>query len=194
MSEPIVNPMAQAVKPPAMNADTLITSAMLTEMRACSGARQWFASTFPNGATLRTAWDACHRDDWRVWFACHVLPHEHIVRLTWRFAGQAFRYAAVWKPSLERYADNVTPENWREASNAATAYTDADAFAYSAAASAAYANAADAAYAAAAYAADADAAYTAAAYAADAAYAAAGDARTEQVLWCAAELFQEESA
>jgi hypothetical protein len=98
---------------------TNITAKTLKRMpsgaRACKKPRRWFKSTFPkeqypNGASLRVAWRACPRDDWRVWFALNWLPIEQVQGLAWRFAGQAMRLAGI-----DEYADNVTADNWKEA-------------------------------------------------------------------------------
>ena len=83
--------------------------------RACKSPRRWFKATFPKeqyptGVSLRVAWDACPRDDWRVWFALNWLPIEQVQGLAWKFAGQAMRLAGI-----EEYADNVTADNWEEA-------------------------------------------------------------------------------
>ncbi len=173
-----------------------VTLEMLERMpsgaHACHDARAWFSNEFPDGADWTVAWAACPFDEWRIWFACHALPARSRSALVWKFAGQAFRFAARRFPKLRSLSDNVSRDNYREAYNAANdAYNDAvttyDAYCasatYSAAADAAsatgvatrstsYANAAAATRAAAAY---ADAADAARAYAA---------ARQEQVAWC----------
>ena len=91
----------------------MITMAELESMgeRPCKEAMDWFRETHPDGATLAAAWESCPHDDWRVWYACHTLPREKVIALAYRFAGQAFRYAARAHVSLEPWADNVTPEN-----------------------------------------------------------------------------------
>ena len=118
-------------------------------MGVCSEAVDCFDANFPKGTDLRTAWDACPRDDWRVWFATHSLSREEAERLAWRFAGQAFRFAALIHPSLARFSDNLTPQNWREAYTAyaaCAAYAATTDAAYAATTDAAYADAADAAW------------------------------------------------
>ena len=136
--------------------------------RACDDAREWFAEKFPEGTSLKEAWVACPHAIWQVWFACHWLPAEAVVGLAFRFAGQAFRFAAERSPELLPWSDNVTIGNWEAASDATHTATTA-------------------AYAAATTAAGGATAAAAAAYAAHtAAYAAAGgaNARAEQVAWC----------
>ena len=98
-----------------------ITPQMLVDMRACREARNWFAATFPNGASLREAWAACPRDDWRIYFALRQMSKERVVAFGWWCAGQAFRYAAIGAPALTQFSGNVTPQNWREAYAAAHA-------------------------------------------------------------------------
>lgn len=61
------------------NSETLITLETLEKMpsgeRACLPARQWFAASFPNGATIREVWDACPDDtSWKIWFALNFYP------------------------------------------------------------------------------------------------------------------------
>jgi hypothetical protein len=98
---------------------TRITLSDLESMEACSPARSWFASEFPGGASLEEAWRACPVDQWRVWFTCRSLTKEAVVDLAFRFAGQAFRFAAKLNPALAKYADNVTEKNLLNAARAA---------------------------------------------------------------------------
>jgi len=148
--------------------------------RACEEARAWFAETFPVGGLLKDVWERCENTKWKIWFAVNYLPKDKVTALSYRFCGQAFRYAARHNSSLAKFSDNVSVINVWEAIPAALAAADG---AYALAA----ADAADGAYAlAAADAADAAAvgAYAlAAADAADATYAFAA-ARREQLKWC----------
>lgn len=139
----------------------IITIAELQKLGACDEAQAWFNEKFVHGAELTFENLATVPEKrWVVWLASKLNPE-----LRWMWAGIAFRYAAKRNPSLAKYADNVTAENWREARAAAAA---ADAYA-------AYADAAyTAAYADAYY----TAAYAATAAATDA-YAAAWDEMLE---------------
>ena len=87
-----------------MKTSAMITIADLEEMpsgdRACSGARDWFAERFPNGAELREAWDACPSDDWRVWFACHWMARDDRALVV--------RFARWCAKCARRYADAAT--------------------------------------------------------------------------------------
>jgi hypothetical protein len=166
--------------------------------RACEEARAWFAETFPVGGLLKDVWERCENTKWKIWFAVNYLPKDKVTALSYRFCGQAFRYAARHNPSLAKFSDNVSVINVWEAIPAADAaavgaYALADAAAvgaYALAAADAADAAADAAYAlAAADAADAVGAYALAAavgaYALDALDAAdAAAARREQLKWC----------
>ena len=52
---------------------------------ACSDSRKWFMETFPDGATLRAAWDACENDEWRVWFVANFIKPTAAVELAKAF-------------------------------------------------------------------------------------------------------------
>ena len=154
-----------------------ITPQMLVDMRACREARNWFVAMFPAGTDLRTAWAACPRDDWRIYFALRQMSKERVVAFGWWCAGQAFRYAAIGAPVLTQFAGNVTPQNWREAyatAHAVNASDAADAAAY-ASASALATNVADANHVA--------------FYASESAAHADAATRAEHARWCAKVLF-----
>ena len=143
-----------------------ITLDKLVQLDACQEAIAWFKTEFPNGIEHLTPemLALCERNDWICWLACKVSEN-----YGYWCAGIAFREASQVHPSLQSFAMNVTPRNWRAAYAAAAAHA-ADAAAVSAAAYAAAHAAADAAYAA-AYAAAHAAAHAAAVHAAaDAAY------------------------
>jgi hypothetical protein len=139
-----------------------ITLDKLVQLNACQEAIAWFKIEFPNGIKDLTpeTLALCERDDWVCWLACKLSKE-------YRYwcAGVAFREVSRIHPSLQSFAMNVTPKNWRSA-----AYAYAAAYAADAASDAAYA----------AYAADA-AATDAATYAADAAAYAADAAARKKV-------------
>lgn len=41
--------------------------------RACSAAQEWFMETFPDGAAIHDVWNACNKDEWRVWFTVNFV-------------------------------------------------------------------------------------------------------------------------
>ena len=102
-----------------------ITIAMLEKMpdgsRACDDAHEWFSLQFPDGADLEAAWQECQNPLWKIWFACHALPADDRQALAFRFAGQAFRFAAQRHSQLSEFADNVTTGNWQVAAAAGAA-------------------------------------------------------------------------
>jgi hypothetical protein len=181
---------------------------LLDRLAACKSARA-FAKDYPD---LETAWLACERGDWLLWFAAKrgvkretlvlaacecarlALPHTKDPRVLacietaekW-CRGEATMYELVAARRAAAAAYAAAAADAADAASAAAAYAAADADAAADAASAAYAYAAAAADAAAdAAAAAAAAAYAAAAYAAAAAaYAAADAARKSTFKQCA---------
>jgi hypothetical protein len=168
-----------------------VTIELLNKMpsgnRACEEARAWFAKTFPTGGLLKDAWERCENTKWKIWFAVNYLPKDKVAALSYKFYGQAFRFAAKHNPSLAEFSDNVSVINVLEATHTVAAYAAAAADAYAAAAdayAAAYAAYAAAYAAYAAYAADAAARAAYADATADAADAATAAVRREQLKWC----------
>jgi hypothetical protein len=159
--------------------------ALLEDLNACSDAKNWIKSN--KHASLESAWLACGRGDWMLWFAAkRGVDRKKLVLIACECARLALPYAK--SPMVLRCIETAeawtrgeaTIEQVREARRAAAAAAAAAADAAAAAADAA-ADAAAAAADAAAYAADAAAA-DAAAYAA--AYAAAA-ARKKVLKQCA---------
>jgi hypothetical protein len=161
-----------------------LVSTHIRELGACRRAIAWSESY----DDLPTAWDACERGDWLLWYAAWTgVDRRLVVRAACACARTALRYVPEGEDRPLRAIE--TAEAWTRgeatiedvrrtaAAAAAYAYASADAAAY-AAVYAAYAAAFAAFAASAAYAADAASAYAAraadtAAAATRAAYAAA---------------------
>ena len=169
-----------------INYDLLLK--MPSGRKACDDALEWFEEEFPNGGELEAVWDACEDNAWKVWFTCHYVSFDERQALAWKFAGQAFRFAAEYHPELEEFADNVNEDNWEEARDKAYASYASSAFSYASYASFASSSAASSAsfFAYAAY------ASFSASYASSAVFSAsyaAFHARKEQAEWCEDILF-----
>lgn len=101
-----------------------ITLELLRNLGACKRTRDYFFRTygFSAAAPLRQVWDewvgwresANYSNEDRIWLACRLLEDKKRDALAFRFAGQAMRFAGITE-----YADNVTLENWRDASERA---------------------------------------------------------------------------
>ena len=121
---------------------------LLSELRACSDAREW-----AEGKDLKTAWDTCERGDWLLWLAGRMADkpgwatHKAIVSVACDCAELALPYAA---PGEMRPAECIrVVRTWVKGEatieQVRTARNDAYSAAYAASAAASYA--ADASYA-----------------------------------------------
>lgn len=103
----------------------------LAALRPCSdNCIERFRELFPDGVSLTPENIREAADRWGdnpldtadiIWLGMMLVR-----RLAWRQAGLAVRHAAIGAPALAPWADNVTPDNWREAYEAAVRAAEID--------------------------------------------------------------------